>query len=130
MSRQERMTAAVTLVLIVVGAWFVAELRSAPSLAQPLIGAMIGAVVLTALLAGVAAGAVALLGGRTDERDRRIAVGAQAVRGYFYLILVYAGLGYAIFAGLGPLANGLFAAILTTEILSGLLMLVLYRRAA
>ena len=130
MTKQERVTGAVVVVLALVGAWFAWTLWSGGSLDEPRLGAMIGAVVLLALLSSIAAGAAALAGsGRVDERDRKVAVRSQAVRGYFYLVVTYGALAYAVMQGSGVLANGLFLAILAVELVSGLVMLALYRRA-
>ena len=131
MTKQERVTAVVTVILALVGGWFAMKLQAAASLERPLIQAMIGAVLLIAILAAVGSGLAVLFGGdRVDERDRLVAVRAQAIRGYLYLVLAYGVLAYAVFKGLGPLANGLFATVLTIEFVSGLVMLFLYRRAA
>lgn len=131
MTMRERVTWAVVAVLALVGGWFVLGLRSADSLAGMRLGSMIGAVVMLAILTSIGAGVAALIGNRSvDERDHAIALKSQGVRGYFYLVLAYGVLFYAIAQGDGLLANGLFAAILGIELIAGLVMVFQYRRSA
>ena len=133
MTMRERMTGAVVLALFGVGAWFTWQLISAGGpVASPsgtILLAVGGIIVLTSLFAGLAA-ATAGPGQRVDERDEGIAVWSQAVRGYFYLVIAFAVLGFAMLTGQRTLANLTFIAILASEIVSGLVMLALYRRAA
>ena len=131
MTMQERVTAAVVVVLMLVGGWFGWTLWSAGGLWTARVDLMIAAVFFIAVLSAVLAAAAALMGEqRVDERDRKITFQAQGLRGYLYLVLAYAALVGAIVQGAGLLANALFAAILAIELLSGLVMLALYRRAA
>ena len=128
MTKQERVTGAVMVALALTGVWFAMQVQDG-GLTAPHVGAMIGAVVLLAVASSVLAGVAAALGGRTDERDRRVAVNAQAVRGYFYLIATFGVLAYALWAGLNELASGLFLAVIGIELAAGAVMLALYRRA-
>ena len=128
MTKQERMTGGVMVALALTGLWFAMQIQD-DGLAAPHLGAMIGAVVLLAIVSSVLAGLAAALGGRTDERDRRVAVNAQAVRGYFYLIATFGVLAYAVWEGLHGLANGLFLTVIGIELIAGAVMLALYRRA-
>ena len=131
MTSQERITGAVMVVLALVGIWFAMELRGAADLGTPQLGSMVGAIVMIAVGSAIAAGIAAAIGGqKTDERDRIVALRAQAVRGYFYLVLTFGVVAWAAFTGQGRLANGLFLTIIAGELVAGAVMLALYRRAA
>ena len=131
MTMRERMTGGVVLVLAVVGAWYLWEVRARGGLAgTPGTSLFVAALAITVLTTLVAA-LVTLTGSRTvDERDRQVTLRAQVVRGYLYLGLGFGVLGIAYARGDGALAAGMFLAILGIEIASGLVMLGLYRRAA
>ena len=133
MTMRERMTGAVLLALCGVAGWFCWQLFEGDGLTRTPPGdiflAVGGIVVLTSLFAGLAA-ATAGEGRRVDERDHQVAGWAQAIRGYFYLIITFGVLAYALLADERLMANLLFLAILGSEIVSGLVMLALYRRAA
>ena len=128
MTKQERVTGAVMIALAFTGVWFAMQVQEG-GLAAPALGAILGAVILLAIGSSVLAGLAAALGGRTDERDRRVAVNAQAVRGYFYLVAVFGVLAYALWSGLNELANALFLTMIGIELVAGAVMLMLYRRA-
>ena len=67
---------------------------------------------------------------RVDERDNRVALKSQVFRGFLYLSLSFGMLGIAVGEGNYSLANALFLAILAIEIVSGVVMLALYRFSA
>jgi len=133
MTERERITGAVVLVLAAVGGWFAWQLSSSGGLTQPAGGSIFLAVFAITVLTAIGAALAALVGrGRTrvDERDHRIALRAQFVRGFLYLALAFALLGLAMMSGNALLANVIFLAILGIEIVSGLVMLALYRMSA
>lgn len=132
MVMRERVTLAVVVVLIAVGAWY-AQTVFERGLAESAGGAMLKAVFAIAVLTSIFAGIAAAIGGRKgseiDERDTRITLRSQVVRGFFYLCLGFGLLGLAVSDGNFALANGIFLAILAIEVTSGLVMLALYRMA-
>lgn len=133
MVMRERVAAAVVLVLMGVGGWFAFRVLgdglSAGSGREMLVAAA-AIVVLTAVAAGVAALTGRGAGRQVDERDNRIALRSQVVRGFFYLVLAFGLLGLAVGDGDIARANAIFLAILGIEIVSGLVMLALYRVSA
>ncbi|MEM1379875.1 MAG: hypothetical protein AAGH41_04535 [Pseudomonadota bacterium] len=133
MVQRERVTLAVMVVLIAVGAWFantVFDRGLAESTGGAMLKATIAIAILTTVLAGFAAALGAGKGKEIDERDSRIALRSQVVRGFFYLCLTFGVLGLAVSDGNFVLANGLFLAVLAIEITSGAVMLALYRVSA
>ncbi|MEM9839925.1 MAG: hypothetical protein AAF830_12340 [Pseudomonadota bacterium] len=133
MVQRERVTLAVVAVLIAVGAWFAQKVLG-QGLAESTGGAMLTAViaitVLTSIFAGIAAAVGAGKGKEIDERDTRLTLRSQVVRGFFYLCLAFGVLGLSVAAGDFAMANGIFLAILAIEIVSGVIMLALYRFSA
>lgn len=129
---RERVTIAVVLVLIAVGAWFgqgIWQNGLESSGGREMVIAAVAITVLTSVFAGVAA----LAGGgsqRVDERDRDVTFKSQVFRGFLYLSVCFGVLGIAAGQGDFRTANALFLAILGIEIVSGLVMLVLYRFSA
>ena len=130
MVMRERMTLAVVLVLIAVGGWFTAvvmERGLGAPLGPEFLTAVIACAVLTAVAGGIAGAVGRDKGRQVDERDTRLTLKAQVLRGYLYLILGFGVLGIALAEGQHALANGMFLAIVGIEVLSGLVMLALYR---
>lgn len=89
----------------------------------------IGVVVFSAIVAAV------LIAGsarhrQVDERDGKVAMRSQGIRGFLYLGLSFLVLGVSVGEGNYAIANAMFLAILGIEIVSGLIMLVLYRASA
>ena len=129
---RERVTIAVLLVLIGVGGWFAQGIWQGgleSSGGQELLIASVAIAVLTSIFAGAAA----LMGGgsqRVDERDRDVMFKSQVFRGFLYLSVCFGLLGLAVGAGDYRTANALFLAVLAIEIVSGLVMLALYRISA
>jgi len=129
---RERVTIAVILVLTGVGAWFAQGIWQGgleSSGGQKLLVASVAIAVLTSIFAGAAA----LMGGgsqRVDERDRDVMFKSQVFRGFLYLSVCLGMLGLAAGAGDYRTANALFLAVLAIEIVSGLVMLALYRISA
>ncbi|MEE4211675.1 MAG: hypothetical protein V2I43_20705, partial [Parvularcula sp.] len=81
----------------------------------------------------IGSAAIRLLSGpglKADERDRRVASTSQAVRGTLYLSVVLMLCAWAAMSGQHTLANLLFVLVLGFEIVSGLVMLLLYRCTA
>ncbi|GGY46935.1 hypothetical protein [Parvularcula lutaonensis] len=129
---REKVTLAVLAVLVATGAWFAQEVRARGLAAET--GWQMLAVTLAIIVASaVLAGGIVALGPKArqvDERDNRIALMSQSFRGFLYLGLSFGVLGLAVGNGNYALANGIFLAILGIEIVSGLVMLVLYRTSA
>ena len=131
MTDREKTTIGVVLVLLAVGGWFVWHLVEAGGIGASQGGAMLVAVVAITVLTAIAAGAVALISGeqKPDERDHQIALKSQMVRGYLYLALAFGLFGVTLGRVDPAVSNAMFLAILFVEIVSGLLMLILYRQA-
>lgn len=131
MVQRERVTVAVLAVLVAVGGWFASVVRQ-DGLGANHSAAIIGAVVAIAVLSAALAALAAATGGsrRVDERDHRVAMMSQTIRGFFYLGLSFGVLGLLWSAGQYALVNGIFLAILAIEIVSGIIMLALYRVSA
>jgi hypothetical protein len=132
MTYNEQITVFVVLVLMAALAAFLGAVESAGGFSAPLTPKIGWTVLSITVLSAFDAAAIRLRqkrGAVADERDGKVAFLAQTLRGYLYLGVLFLGFGYAIFAGHNLLANGLFVAILAIEIISGLALLVLYRRA-
>jgi len=132
MVMRERVTIVVVLVLLAVGGWFASSVRRTGLEAETgslLLHAAIAISVLTAIFAGIAAATTGNKG-RVDERDHRIAARSQMIRGAFYLCLSFGVLGILIGNGHWSLVNAMFLSILAIEIISGVIMLTLYRFSA
>ncbi|NNU15809.1 hypothetical protein HK107_05680 [Parvularcula sp. ZS-1/3] len=133
MVMREKVTAGVLAVLVVLAVWFGFEIMARGIEASTGWQMLVAVLVFVMLSGGIAA--VIALSGRSktqqvDERDNRIALQAQSLRGFLYLALSFLVLGLAIGNGDFGLANRLFLAILGIEIVSGLGMLILYRISA
>lgn len=129
---RERVTAVVVIALIGVALWFGSTVRT-EGLGAETGWQMLAATLAVIVVSGALAGAVVAAGPKArqvDERDNRIALRSQSLRGFLYLALGFGVLGLAIGNGDYRLANGMFLAILGIEIVSGLAMLVFYRASA
>ena len=127
---RERVTVAVVLVLMIIGGWYVTMVLSR-GLGTNTLGEMalaaVGIMVLTSIFAGVAALSGGRKGQQIDERDHRVTFRSQMIRGFFYLALSFGLLGKAIADGNYTMANTIFLVIIGIEIISGMIMLMLYR---
>jgi hypothetical protein len=126
---REKVTLAVLIALMISAGWF-GRIVWSRGLEADLGGDML--VVLLAFIAvtAVCAALLALIGRKSrqvDERDGRVALRAQGLRGFLYLALSFGVLGLAIGQGQHALANGMLLAILLIEVVSGLVMFALYR---
>lgn len=132
MTLREQITVFVVLVLIGALAVFLGFVDRAGGFSAGLSPEIGWTVITITVLSAFGAGAIRLRqrrGALADERDGRVGFLAQVMRGYLYLGALFLCLGYAIAVGDNILANALFVTILGIEIVSGLAMLVLYRRA-
>lgn len=133
MVMRERVTVAVVFVLIGFAIWFgsvVASRGLGAETGGELIIAVVGITLLTSIGAALAAGLGGARAARVDERDRRVALQSQTIRGFFYLLITFGLAALAFRDGNFVLVNTLFLAILCVEIISGVIMLVLYRNTA
>ncbi|MCQ8183864.1 hypothetical protein [Parvularcula maris] len=132
MVAREKVALAVLVALLVSGVWF-ARLVASRGLGADLAPQMLTMLLVFIVVTAVCAALIALLGPKArqvDERDGRVALTAQSLRGFLYLALSFAVLGIAIGRGEHALANAMLLAVLSIEVVSGLVMLALYRRNA
>jgi Kef-type K+ transport system membrane component KefB len=129
---REKVTLAVLMALVVCGVWF-GRIVWSRGLETDLGGEMLMVLLAFIAVTAISAALLALIGrkGRqVDERDGRVALRAQSLRGFLYLALAFGVLGLAIGQGQHAFANGMLLAILLIEVVSGLVMFALYRRNA
>jgi hypothetical protein len=126
---REKVTLAVLIALVLSGLWF-GRMVWSRGLEADLAGEMLMVLLAFIAVTAICAGLLALIGGRgrqVDERDGKVALRAQGLRGFLYLALSFGVLGLAVGTGQHALANGVLLAVLLIEAVSGLVMLALYR---
>lgn len=131
MVMRERTALGAVLVLGLVGGWFASVIWQEGLATDAGMRIFIAGIAIVVLMVPVAI--VMVLGGRgrkVDERDHRIALMSQTFRGYLYLILSFGLFGLAMASGDNALMNAIFLAVLGIEIISGLVMMALYRFSA